>query len=174
MYTYGCNAIHRDFIPDYLISMDKAVVNEIVSKNIHKHCTFYTQHSNSIDKLAEEEDHRIFFFNGRGSTLDSGTSALELAAKNNDIVYIIGFDYVVNDRLPNVYHGTMHYSPSSVIPSAPQMTSRWRQRLRKIVNDYPNIKFIRVNGSSTDSTIVATNYSEITPKQFKEIYDPTT
>jgi hypothetical protein len=29
MYTYGCNALYRDFMPDYLVSMDFHVVDEI-------------------------------------------------------------------------------------------------------------------------------------------------
>ena len=51
------------------------------------------------------------------------------------------------------------------------MASEWQQRLRKLVKEYPDTQIIRVNGSNTKATIDATNYSEITPEQFKEIYD---
>ena len=174
MYTYGCNGLYRDFLPDYLVSMDSTMVDEILKNNVHKKCTFYTQHTNRIDAIKDQGE-PIKFFEGQPMTHDSGTSALELAAESNDVIYLIGFDYTDNnDNLPNIYHGTINYARNSTIPAAHDLTSRWKSRLRKILRKFDTKKFIRVNGSRTDSSVTSTNYSEITPKQFKEIYDPTT
>ena len=48
--------------------------------------------------------------------------------------------------------------------------TKWIQRLRKIVKDYPNQKIIRVVGTR-QLDIISDNYSEITIEQFKEIYE---
>lgn len=175
MYTYGCNGLYRDFLPNYLVSMDFTMVDEILQNNVHKRCSFHTQHVNRIDKLAEEGE-PINFFWGKPMTHDSGTSALELAAETNDVIYIIGFDYTdTNDNLPNVYHGTKNYARNSTIPAAHDLTHRWKSRLRTIVKKFDTKKFIRVNGTNnTELSITQENYSEITPEQFKEIYDPRT
>lgn len=173
MYTYGCNALYRDFLPNYLVSMDFTMVDEIIKNNVHKRCSFYTQHKNRIDKLAEEGE-PIYFFEGQPMTHDSGTSALELAANTNDVIYMIGFDYTENDNLPNIYHGTSNYAVNATIPAAHDLTSRWKSRLRSVLRKFDTKKFIRVNGSNTEISITQTNYSEITPEQFKEIYDPRT
>ena len=173
MYTYGCNALYRDFLPDYLVSMDFYVVDEILQKNVHKKCKFYTQHKNRIDKLAEDGE-PINFFWGQPMTHDSGTSAIELAAESNDVIYMIGFDYMQDDKLPNIYHGTTNYASNSNIPAADDLTNRWKTRLRSVVKKFDTKKFIRVNGSNTEISIQQTNYSEITPEQFKETYDPRT
>jgi hypothetical protein len=48
-------------------------------------------------------------------------------------------------------------------------TDKWRQRLNKILRDYPNKKVVRVNGNNKRFDIPLDNYSEITIEQFKEI-----
>ena len=172
MYTYGCNALYRDFIPDYLVSMDMFMVCEIIENNVHRQTKFYTQHCNKMDQIAEDGE-PINFFWGFKETNDSGNSALRLALQqDNDIVYMIGFDY--NDGgavLPNVYSGTTNYPRNHIFPAASMQTSKWRQRLNKILKDHPNKKIIRVNGNNKPFDMSHSNYSEITTEQFKEIYD---
>ena len=172
MYTYGCNALYRDFIPDYLVSMDMFMVCEIIENNVHRQTKFYTQHCNKMDQIAEDGE-PINFFWGFKETNDSGNSALRLALQqDNDIVYMIGFDY--NDGgavLPNVYSGTTNYPRNHIFPAASMQTSKWRQRLNKILTEYPDKKIIRVNGNNKPFDMSHSNYSEINIEQFKEIYD---
>ena len=170
MTTYGCNALYRDYAPNYLVSMDRQMVDEIIKFEGHKRSIFYTQHENHIDSLALQGE-PINFFWGFRETNDSGNSALRLAlTQDNDITYIIGFDY--NDggsNLPNVYSNTKNYPRSHIFPAASMQTDKWRQRLNKILRDYPNKKVVRVNGNNKSFDIPIDNYSEITTEQFKEI-----
>ncbi len=172
MKTYGCNALYRDFIPDYLISMDLNMVVEIIDNDIHRQSKFYTQHCNKIDELAEMGE-PINFFWGFNETNDSGNSALRLALQHdNETIYIVGFDY--NDgggSLPNVYAGTKQYPRSHIFPAASMQTDKWRQRLNKILKEYPNKNIVRVNGNNKSFDMPYSNYSEITSEQFKEIYE---
>ena len=171
MTTYGCNALYRDYMPNYLISMDMLMVCEIVDNKIHHKTKFYTQHVNKFDKMAEEGE-PINFFWGFRETNDSGNSALRLALSNeHEAVYVIGFDYSANpSSLPNVYSGSNNYPRSHVWPAASMTDTKWIGRLRKIVKDYPNQKIIRVVGTR-QLDIISDNYSEITIEQFKEIYE---
>ena len=173
MTTYGCNALYRDFMPNYLISMDILMVCEIIDNRIHHQTKFYTQHHNKLDKLAEEGE-PINFCKIQRETHDSGNSALRLALENrHETIYVIGFDYSSDpSSLPNVYTGTNNYQKSYVWPAASLTDTKWIQRLRKILKDYPDQQVVRVNGTRK-LDIENNNYSEITPKQFKEIYDST-
>jgi hypothetical protein len=176
MYTYGCNALYRDFIPDYLISLDVIFVSEIIENTFHKKTKFYTQDSAKFRTMSKEDMSYINLLTPMRKRMDSGNSALELACLNgHDIIYIIGFDYDMPDSsLPNVYVGTKNYQKTDMLPAVVNTTFQWKNRIRKLVKEFSNIQFIRVNGSGTNSTVEATNYSEITPEQFKEIYDPRT
>jgi len=173
MYTYGCNAIYRDFIPNYLISMDWAIVEEILTNNIHHRTNFYTQDAAQFNHISVEKKEHINWLKPMNKRLDSGNSALEVALSHEyETIYMIGFDYNTDSgTLPNVYHGTTNYARNSNVPAATQMASEWKLRLRRLVKEHPDTKFIRVNGSNTEVTVEATNYSEITTEQFKEIYD---
>lgn len=170
MMTYGCNAIYRDFLPDYLISMDNYMVYDILQNNIHHVVKLYTQHSNKFDELAQLEP--IYFVKTYPRTYDSGNAALELAASKHDTVYMIGFDY--NDSpssMPNVYQHTENYH-GNVYHSADTTALSWQQRLNRTLQTYTDTKFIRVTNKSIG--IKHKNYVEITTEQFKEIYEPAT
>lgn len=172
MTTYGCNALYRDFIPDYLISMDLNMVVEIIDNDIHRQTKLYTEHNNRLDQLAEDGEPINFFWNFK-ETNDSGNSALRLALQqDNDTVYMIGFDYGNGGSdLPNVYKGTLNYCDRHMYPAASMKTSEWRQRLHKVLNDHSDKKIIRINGNNKSFDIPHEHYSELTPKQFKEIYE---
>jgi len=171
MTTYGCNALYRDFMPDYLISMDYNMVKEILDKNVHYQTNFYTQHDNRIDEL-QVKGEPINFFWGFSETNDSGNSALRLALMNkHNVVYTIGFDYSTTPcNLPNVYQGTENYVSSHSYPAASMTDTKWEQRLKKILKEYPNQKIVRVNGTKS-LNIGNENYCEISLEQFKEIYE---
>ena len=172
MTTYGCNVLYRDYIPDYLISMDWAIVEEILANDIHHKTNFYTQDRAQFNHMSVEKKERINWLKPMNKRFDSGNSALEVALSNDyETVYIIGFDYNTNDKLPNVYHGTKNYARNSTIPAAENMAREWQKRFRNLVKQFPDTKFIRVNGSNTKLSIDATNYNEITIEQFKEIYE---
>jgi hypothetical protein len=118
-----------------------------------------------------ERKENIEWLKPMSKRLDSGNSALEVALSHEyETIYMIGFDYNTNDKLPNVYHGTSNYARNSNVPAAESMAREWQQRLRNLVKQYPDTNVVRVNGSDTVN-LIATNYSEITIEQFKEIYE---
>lgn len=163
-YTYGCNALYRDFIPDTLVSMDIHMVQEILNARAHHRCTFYTQHLNDIDMLAGNGE-PIHFIRTLPATPDSGTAAVTLASEQNySKIYIIGFDYHYGEH-NNVYAGTLNYNPKQY--STPTIQDdKWRSRLYNIVKQYPNIEFYRV--SDDNDTYTLPNIQCISIEQFKE------
>jgi hypothetical protein len=173
MMTYGCNALYRDFMPDYLISMDWPVVLEILENEIYLKTTFYTQDTANFNNVSDDIKQHVNWLKNMARRLDSGNSALEVALSHEyDNIYMIGFDYnIANGILNNVYHGTKHYAHNGAIPSATQMAAEWRNRLRKLVKEHPDTQIVRVNGANTEMIVDLPNYSEITIEQFKDIYE---
>jgi len=172
MTTYGCNVLYRDYMPDYLISMDWSIVEEILDNDIHHKTNFYTQDRSQFNFMSVEKKEHINWLKNMARRLDSGNSALEVALSNDyETIYVIGFDYNIDDTLPNVYHGTSNYARNAHVPAAESMAREWQQRLRTLIREFPDTQIIRVNGSNTTISIDATNYSEINIEQFKEIYE---
>lgn len=173
MTTYGCNALYRDYMPDYLICMDFNMVDEILNNKIHYKTKFYTQEKNNFDHMTVDVNEPIYWLKNMARRLDSGNSALEVALEQkHETIYMIGFDYnASNYTMSNVYHGTKNYARNSANSSAETMAREWQQRLRNLARQNSNTQIIRVNGSNNPMITSIANYTEITPEQFKEIYE---
>ena len=101
--TYGCNAIHRDFAPHYLVAMDWNMVDEIIQARAFERSKFYTQHEGKTDRIVLEQRLPIHFVTSQPETVDSGNSAVRLAAENqHPAIYLVGFDYMQGQTLSKV------------------------------------------------------------------------
>jgi hypothetical protein len=167
--TYGCNALYRDFIPDYLISMDFAMVDEILNSNVHHKTKFYTQYSQKAQHRHNIGEPVYWAIQDRWIG-DSGTGALRLACMNNhDNIYMIGFDYTNNNKhTDNVYAGTKNYAPGPITNGGDFMLKQWETRLRHWCKEYNNINIFRVNANGYKPVCHESNFKNITVEQFKE------
>ena len=170
--TYGCNALYRDFVTDYLISMDMGMVDEILRHQAYNKSILYTQHDNRIENIKNKQKLPINFVRSQRETVDSGNSAIDLAATHkHDKIYMVGFDYTATKEglFNNVYAGTKEYAAKNSTHIHPNQTHRWLQRISATVKRYPTQQFIRINGNDYSLGIKQDNYSEITIEQFREI-----
>ena len=139
---YGCNALYRDFIPDYLISVDIPMVTEILKHKIDEQCNFYTIPSVEHKKLKG----KINFFPDL-TRASSGNSAIKLAIMNkHTTIYLLGFDFIGldNNLYNNVYSSSPHYRRGK---EKHIINNNWELQLNNYVKSNNNIKFIRVNGN---------------------------
>lgn len=107
--TYGCNAIYRDFTPDYLVAVDPAMIEEILNSTYPKERLIIRSHP-TIDAPEVRK------LKWRDSC--SGISALRLALEEDyEKVVLIGFDLhgigAGSERLVNnIYADTENYRSS--------------------------------------------------------------
>jgi hypothetical protein len=76
---------------------------------------------------------------------------------------MVGIDYTTN----NVYANTQNYNKESHNSLPPV----WQTRLTRIMSQYKDVNFIRVNGNDFIPNIDRDNFNNITVEQFKEIYN---
>lgn len=141
--TYGCNALHREINPHFLIVNNPLIAKEIANANKAKDLIVITNHKNI---LAHPDSFHLIPFN---PYFDAGSTALYMAAfdKHNH-VYFMGFDgqdsTVFNN---NVYAGTNGYAAKTAHVSSDQ----WVLNAKTVFDTYTSTKFIRVmpNGSET-------------------------
>lgn len=168
--TYGCNALYRDFIPDYLISMDFAMVHEILESKVHYKCKFYTQYDQKAVHRANLGEPINWAVQDKWIG-DSGSGALRLACMHkHKIVYMIGFDYNENNSYTdNVYAGSKNYQPGPVFNGGNYMLRQWESRLRHHCKTYKDTEIIRVNANGYKPVCKENNFKNISVEQFKEI-----
>lgn len=137
--TYGCNALYRDFTPDFLIAVDVRMVLEITRTGYHNSNKVFTNPNRAFNKILNLN----LFQPSKGWS--SGPTALWLATQHHyKQIYILGFDYKGLDngkKFNNVYANTPNYKKSS---DTATFFGNWLRQTVTVIKETPNIQFTRV------------------------------
>ena len=140
--SYGCNALYRDFAPDFLIAVgNNGIIDEIAASDYTADNIVYT---NSIHTL---EHPGKFYLIPHDPYADAGTTAAYIPAfDGHKNIYLLGFD---GQDTPghnyNVYAGTPGYEDIKV----EGRTYTWRQNFRQLAQVYNDVMFSFVFKEST-------------------------
>lgn len=128
--TIGCNALHRDFDPDYLVCKDYGIVKEVKES----YCGHGTVIAYDTYALSEYRT--------------SGGAALDLALiMGCNPVYLIGFEA----NSSNIYEGTPNYPLGS---HGEALIKNIVEEILEIPKKYPNQRVVQVDaGTHSDNTI---------------------
>jgi len=106
---YGCNALYREFSPDYLVAVDVKMILEINQAGY--------QHNHQVWTNPNKAYHQFENFNyfNPSKGWSSGPTALWLASnKEYEDIYMLGFDYQGRgDKINNIYADSRNYKKSS-------------------------------------------------------------
>lgn len=146
-HTIGCNAIHRDYVCDEIVAVDRRMVNEILLNPLYKTVPIYTR-PNWIQEFKQHLNVKVvpnLPYSGVTRIDDpwhwgSGPFAVLLAAQNNfDTVNLLGFDlYGIDSKMNNVYKDTINYAGSDKHAID---FSYWVYQIAKVFEYYPQINF---------------------------------
>lgn len=147
---FGCNALYRDFapeflVPDYLIAIDQAMIDEIRTKSNFPKDRFIEPPE--IEKWEPIEMH------WKGATSkgwnpvrprsNAGMNAIIEAIKMGyDDLFLIGFDFLVVDKnqsISNIYDGTDCYGPAT--RCSPTDSKRRMNFLWWLIENNPDVDF---------------------------------
>lgn len=147
----GCNALHRDFIPDHLVCCDRRMAAEATENPNTKNTLIYVRPSwyHYFKKILKNKNVRLvptLPYKGELKRDDpdhwgSGGFAILLASTLNvDKIEIIGFDlYPIDKSVNNVYKGTKNYAKIDSQPVDPQY---WIYQIAQVFKHFPNKEFI--------------------------------
>jgi len=135
MQIYGCNALIRDFIPDFLV-VSEDFVGEAIANKYYEDTITYTGGSGILDYPGK------FYLTPQNPAMDAGAIAAYLACFDGyKQIYLMGFDNHCGENLTyNVYAGTPNY-PTVEDPSTEEFFVKC---LSHVMDVYPEVEFIRV------------------------------
>lgn len=159
---YGCNALHRDWIPDFLVVTSQTVAATVPREH---HSTMYAPQE--IMRRYEKSN----LLPG-GQRLDAGSAAVYLACFHGARrVFLYGYDGQAESGLNNnVYAGTEYYDSKDTEVSH----SAWVKNLNNIISAYTNVEFLRVTKKTEDDYRVLQrnkNYKTIDYRTFISLAD---
>ena len=105
---YGCNALYRDFEPDWLVAIDQAITEEIQESDFPK--------EKFIHPIMEEQFEHPEFNPFTRLRSNAGMNAMIEALKRGKRELIcLGFDFIINDSISvsNLYDGSNAYGPET-------------------------------------------------------------
>lgn len=138
--VYGCNALYREFDPDYLVAVDVKMVLEIAEKRYQHKIPVWTNPNKAYSKITG-----LNYFNP-SKGWSSGPTALWLASEHkNTEIYILGFDYqgigVNNQEVNNMYAGTLNYKRKE---DRATYFGNWLKQTYTTIKSFNTNRYIRV------------------------------
>lgn len=100
----GCNALYREFMPDYIVSIDAGIINEIRGSDFPKDKFIVPP----LEEQWEPEE-----CNPNRPRSNAGMNAMAEAIKmGHNILICLGFDFLIEDAkqsVSNLFHGSKNY-----------------------------------------------------------------
>lgn len=166
---YGCNALYRDYIPDYLIAVDAKMVMEINRFSIQNKTQVWTNPNKAFSALSNLN----YFSPSKGWS--SGPTALYLASEHqHSEIYILGFDYKgigsENHIVNNIYAGTENYKRKQ---DRATFYGNWLRQTSTVIQKNPKKRYIRVlsdEGFIPKELDKLQNLEHITVNKFNELF----
>jgi hypothetical protein len=164
---YGCNALYREFEPDYLVAVDTKMILEINQAGYqHKH-QVWTNPNRAYNGM-----HGFNFFQP-SKGWSSGPTALHLASTHDTTdIYILGFDYKgLGERINNIYADTPNYKKKH---DRATFHGNWLKQTIITTKNFSQKRYIRVLGESgfiPKEFSNISNLSHISIEEFKKIFN---
>lgn len=135
--TYGCNALYRNYAPDFLVATGNDMIKELAQSNYIQDHIVYTSSIHLLEYPGK------FYLIPYNPYTDAGTTAAYIAAfDGHRRVYMIGFDGQDKPGYNyNVYAGTPNYNPLNATVS----DIRWIEDRATLFRTYNQTEFIRVS-----------------------------
>ena len=166
---YGCNALYREFVPDYLIAVDTKMIIEICKNKYQLKHPVWTNPNKAYSKF----NGLNFFSPSKGWS--SGPTALWKASQDGaDEIYILGFDYKGigenNDKVNNVYADTYNYKRSA---DKATYYGNWLKQTATTIQKFQQKRYIRVVDKDTfvpKELSKLGNLAHISTEEFKKSF----
>jgi hypothetical protein len=139
MKTYGCNAIMRDFTPDFVCASD-AVMTEFLDEGYCDKTVVY-----GTSKMREQHPEK-FYFIPQNPNWNMGATAAYLACfDGHKKVFLMGHDTFSDhpDFQLNVYTGTLGYEQEHSTTTE----GYFEHTMLAVMNLYDDVEFVRVSPS---------------------------
>lgn len=154
--SYGCNAVYRDYEPDFLIVVDRRMYTEIKDSEYLEKNIVYTNHFNMTrlggsSHLIPENPH-----------MGAGTTAMHIAIHDGHTNLIcLGFDCAEDGPNLNVYTGTNAYDSAETVVHQ----TVWGRQITQFIREHSDIQWTFVEGNIPRDILTLDNVSTMTYEQ---------
>ena len=160
--SYGCNALYRDFAPDFLIAVGDTIVKEIAESD------FTTDHIVYANGEYIQAYPGKFYLIPQNVSYDAGALAVYMACfDGHKKIFLMGYDGCHgHSPVNNIYKDTNGYPSSGEL----QDEIFWNKSLTTVIATYNDVEFVSVmptkNWYANDDFHRLTNFRQISFRDF--------
>ena len=138
--TYGCNALYRDFLPDFIFSVDTKMTQQMVADEVG----LKTYHYAPALEVNRKQSKGMLHLIPNNPHWISGNSAFWTAGVHgHKNIYLIGFDFreYGKDQFNNIYQDTLNYGERH----SDQIFEGWLKQFRDMLKMRPYVNYTIVH-----------------------------
>ena len=140
--TYGCNALYRDFIPDFIFSIDSPVTLEMVNEKVYEQCIHYTP-SLEVNRYPKGGPSHLHLIPNNPHWICGNQAIWTAGVHGHKNIYLLGFDFreFGKDQMNNIYQDTENYGERH----NDTVFSGWLKQFRDMLKLRPYVNYIMVH-----------------------------
>ena len=110
--TYGCNALYRDFIPDYIFSVDSKMTLKMVEDKVYEKCFHYAP-SLEVNRYPKGGPSYLQLIPNNPYWISGSQAMWTACVHGHKNIFLIGFDFKEygKGQFNNIYQDTPNYGP---------------------------------------------------------------
>jgi hypothetical protein len=171
--TYGCNALYRDFMPDFIFSVDtkmsvKMCEDEVGLKTVH--------YAPSLEVMRKQNKGMLHLIPNNPHWISGNAAFWTAGVHGHKNIYLLGFDFreYGKNQLNNIYQGTENYGERH----SDALFEGWYKQFRDMLKMRPYVNYTVVHDNPPDylqymqtGTDVG-NSKVISYKEFEKVLTP--
>ena len=140
--TYGCNALYRDFVPDYIFSVDAKMTQKMVQDKVHDKCIHYAP-SLEVNRHPKGGPPVLHLIPNNPHWISGNVAFWTAGVHGHKNIYLLGFDFreYGKGQLNNIYQDTICYGERN----ADTVFDGWLKQFRDMLKMRPYVNYTVVH-----------------------------
>lgn len=145
--TYGCNALYRDFIPDYIFSIDSPITLEMVREKVYNKCFHYST-SLEVNRYPKGGPSHLHLIPKNPYWICGNQAFWTACVHGHKNIYLLGYDFreYGKDQLNNIYQDTENYGERH----SDTLFDGWLKQFRDMLKMRPYVNYTVVHDRPPD------------------------
>ena len=138
--TYGCNALYRDFIPDYIFSVDSKITMKMCEDKVYEKCFHYAP---SLEVNRPHGKDKLHLIPNNPHWISGNAAFWTAGVHGHKNIYLIGYDFreYGKGKLNNIYQDTPNYGERN----DDKIFDGWLKQFRDMIKMRPYVNYIIVH-----------------------------
>tara|TARA_B100000900_G_scaffold108903_1_gene90812 strand:+ start:18496 stop:19233 length:738 start_codon:yes stop_codon:yes gene_type:complete len=140
--TYGCNALYRDFMPDFIFSVDMRMTLSMVKDKVYEKCIHYAP-SIEVNRHPKGGPPLLHLIPNNPHWISGNTAFWTAGVHGHKNIYLIGYDFreYGKGELNNMYQDTLNYGPRN----DDTVFDGWLKQFRDMIKMRPYVNYVVVH-----------------------------